>query len=75
MNRDVIFETKFCGLQLSSVNWNDQKNLTVYGFNDGLYNYKGRTTYLKFAVEKTANSEFYDVWKDAEVQEIKVYVC
>ena len=68
--RDVVFEAEFCGINIMSMDWTDRNTLKVFGFNDGLYNYKGRKTYIKLST--TSVSTLNDMWKNIEVPEIQV---
>jgi hypothetical protein len=38
ISKDVVFKAEFCGIKLSTVDWNEPKYLQVYGFSDGIYN-------------------------------------
>ena len=36
-----------CGIQISSNKWQEDNTLTIYGLNDGLYNFEDRAAYIK----------------------------
>ncbi|XP_063435756.1 von Willebrand factor D and EGF domain-containing protein-like [Mytilus trossulus] len=71
-SRNIIFNREFCGIRVSSLDWEDTKSLQVYGFIDGLYNYRDRVTYIRISTSSTSTPN--EIWKDVKVPDIKVKV-
>jgi hypothetical protein len=70
-SKDVVFKAEFCGIKLSTVDWNEAKYLKVYGFSDGIYNQQDRSTYIHLS---TTTTTLNDIWKDIQIPDIKVHV-
>jgi hypothetical protein len=49
VSKDVVFKAEFCGIKLSTLDWNETKYLKVYGFSDGIYNQQDRSTYIQLS--------------------------
>ena len=71
-SKDVVFKAEFCGIKLSTVDWNETKYLKVYGFSDGIYNQQDRSTYIHLST--TTITTLNDIWKDIQIPDIKVHV-
>lgn len=69
-SRNIIFNREFCGIRVSSLDWEDTKSLQVYGFIDGLYNYRDRMTYIRISTSSTSTPN--EIWNDVKVPDIKV---
>jgi hypothetical protein len=52
ISKDVVFKAEFCGIKLSTVDWNEPKYLQVYGFSDGIYNQQDRSMMKKLQLIK-----------------------
>jgi hypothetical protein len=70
VSRDVVFKAEFCGIILSTLDWNATKYLKVYGFSDGIYNQQDRSTYIQLST--TTVTTLNDIWKDIQIPDIKV---
>ena len=70
ISKDVVFKAEFCGIKLSTVDWNEPKYLQVYGFSDGIYNQQERSTYIQLST--TTITTLNDIWKDLQIPDIKV---
>ena len=70
ISKDVVFKAEFCGIKLSTVDWNEPKYLQVYGFSDGIYNQQDRSTYIQLST--TTITTLNDIWKDIHIPDIKV---
>jgi hypothetical protein len=49
VGRDVVFKAEFCGIKLSTLDWNETKYLKVYGFSDypcHAYSFVQYTTFI-----------------------------
>lgn len=44
--KDIIFKAQFCGIKLSTTDWKEEKNVEVFGLSDGLYNTRGRSSFI-----------------------------
>ncbi|XP_071168610.1 von Willebrand factor D and EGF domain-containing protein-like [Mytilus edulis] len=71
-NRNIIFNSEFCGIRVKSLDWEQNNILQVYGFIDGLYNYRDRLTYIRISTSSTSTPN--EIWKDIKVPDIKVKV-
>lgn len=72
VNRDIVFQTEFCGIRVGNRNWNETKHLNVYGFSDGMYNHQGRSTVIKFSTTSVADVNV--MWKNINIADIKVKI-
>jgi hypothetical protein len=70
VSRDVVFKAEFCGIKLTTLDWNEAKYLKVYGFSDGIYNQQGRSTYIQLSTTTVATLN--DIWTDIQIPDIKV---
>lgn len=68
--KDIIFKAQFCGIKIGITDWQDEQKLEVYGFSDGLYNSKLRSTYIRLST--SAVSPFNEIWQGVLIQDIKV---
>ncbi|XP_063435757.1 von Willebrand factor D and EGF domain-containing protein-like [Mytilus trossulus] len=70
-SRNIVFKNEVCGISMTDSGKN-VKNLQVYGFSDGLYNYRDRSTYINMytASVSTPNA----VWQNFNIKDIKVTV-
>ena len=69
-SKDATFKPEFCGIKLSTLDWNDTKYLKVYGFSDGIYDQQDRSTYIQLST--TTITTLNDIWKDIQIPDIKV---
>lgn len=69
-SKDIVFKTQFCGIKLSTNDWKDEKYLEVFGFSDGLYNAKGRSTFIRISTPSL--SFLNEHWKNIHVPDVKV---
>lgn len=72
VKRNFVFEAQFCGISIQSLNWKTEKKIRVYGVSDSMYNFKDRSAVLK--ISTSAVSELNDIWRDLQVQDIKVNI-
>lgn len=70
---DVIFNAEFCGFKFGAKDWNQTKNLEVYGYSDGKYNSYHRVTYIKISTHSLAPFGG-DIWENLNVPDIKVWI-
>lgn len=70
--KDIVFEAKFCGVSIKSIDWHEAKKLHVIGYSDGKYNFQDRSTII--SISTSAVSDLNDIWKDVQVPDIKVNI-
>ncbi|VDI32278.1 Hypothetical predicted protein, partial [Mytilus galloprovincialis] len=70
-SRNIVFKNEVCGIKMTDSGKN-VKNLEVYGFSDGLYNYRDRSTYI--SMYTTSVSTPNAVWQNFNIRDIKVTV-
>ncbi|XP_071168616.1 uncharacterized protein [Mytilus edulis] len=70
-SRNIVFKNEVCGIRMTDSGKN-VKNLEVYGFSDGLYNYRDRSTYI--SMYTTSVSTPNAVWQNFNIRDIKVTV-
>ncbi|CAC5367711.1 unnamed protein product [Mytilus coruscus] len=70
--KDIVFEAKFCGVSVKSMDWQEAKKLHVIGYSDGMYNFQDRSTII--SISTSAVSDLNDIWKDVQVPDIKITV-
>lgn len=70
VSRDVVFQSQFCGISIGTNDWQETKTLDVYGFSDGLYNFKDRSTSIRISTGTI--STFNDIWKNINIPDVKV---
>ncbi|CAC5411161.1 unnamed protein product [Mytilus coruscus] len=70
--KDIIFKAEFCGIKFGNTDWQEEKKLEVYGFSNGLYNVKDRSTYIKLSTSSV--STFNEMWQDFKIPDIKMTV-
>ncbi|CAG2244723.1 unnamed protein product [Mytilus edulis] len=72
VSRDVVFRSQFCGINIGTNDWQVTQTLDVYGFSDGIYNFKDRSTSIRISTGTI--STFNDIWKNINIPDIKVTV-
>ena len=67
----VVFKADFCGIKLSTLDWNETKYLKVYGSSDEIYNQEDRSTYIQLSTTTTGIT-LGGIWKNIQIPHIKV---